>query len=84
MADSNTGYVEYLKQNGLEIHRKQSDNKDAVAEHLLSRKTPLVLVTNQVPAPPSKKAEETVCHMEHGANEACVAAAPKTRKKSTK
>lgn len=72
MEDSNSGYVEYLKQNGLEIYRKQSDNKVAVAEHLLSRKVPLTLVTNKVPTVTA----ETVC------NVACVA--PKQKKKITK
>jgi hypothetical protein len=83
MEDSNSGYVEYLKQHGLEIYRKQSDNRDAVAEHLLSRKVPLTLVTNKVPKVPPKPAAETVCGALHGANDVCVAA-PKQKKKITK
>ena len=83
MEDSNSGYVEYLKQHGLEIYRKQSDNRDAVAEHLLSRKVPLTLVTNKVPKAPPKPAAETACGVLHGANDVCVAA-PKQKKKITK
>lgn len=83
MEDSNSGYVEYLKQHGLEIYRKQSDNRDAVAEHLLSRKVPLTLVTNKVPKVPPKPAAETACNSLHGANDVCVAA-PKQKKKITR
>jgi len=83
MEDSNSGYVEYLKQYGLEIYRKQSDNKVAVEEHLLSRKVPLMLVTNKVPTATVKPPAETACNSYHGANDICLAA-PKQKKKSTK
>lgn len=70
MADSNAGYVEYLKQYGLEIHRKQQDNRDAVAKHLTSRDNHIVLVVH--PQPPVSQPQDTICGLSHGDAGPCV------------
>ncbi len=71
MADSNSGYVEYLKQHGLEIHRKQQDNADAVAKHLMSRDDPLVLVKHISTL--ALTDQDTVCGLSHGEVGPCLA-----------
>lgn len=72
MADLNTGYVEYLKQHGLEIYRKQEDNRAAIARHLMSRAPPLVLTTHKIPSVTVKSPEEASCGLAHAENESCM------------
>ncbi len=50
MADTNEGYMEFLKQNELSVLKKSSENKSRIEEQLKSRETPLVLVTTPVQA----------------------------------
>ena len=72
MADSNSGYVEYLKQYGLEIHRKHENNRDAVAHHLMSRNESFKLVMHKIPSAEVKPCEEVMCGLSHGENEVCM------------
>jgi hypothetical protein len=44
MADTNDGYIEYLKQNGLPISRKIQENRIVIEEYLASRYPPIKLV----------------------------------------
>jgi hypothetical protein len=71
LADTNETYVEYIKHFGLEISRKQCDNKATVADHLESRDTPTVLVNPPV-SRPSLPAEKAHCGHSHGQNEHCI------------
>lgn len=50
MADTNDGYIEYLKQNGLTTSRKISENKKYVQNHLESREPPYILLNTPVEA----------------------------------
>ena len=70
MSDSNQGYCEYLRQNGLDIERKQSDNRSAVQQHLLSQDPPLLLV-NPPAMIPVYSPEITHCKQMHGGNVHC-------------
>jgi hypothetical protein len=44
LADTNDGYIEYLKQHGLPISRKLQENRAQVEEDLASRNPPIKLV----------------------------------------
>lgn len=44
LADTNDGYIEYLKQHGLPISRKIQENRVQVQEDLASRNPPIKLV----------------------------------------
>jgi hypothetical protein len=71
MADTNEAYVEYCKHFGLEVSRKQSENKATVQAHLESRDTPTVLV-NPPSSRPCLSAEKAHCGQCHGYNEQCI------------
>jgi hypothetical protein len=71
MADTNSGYCEYLFQNNLKAERKLADNRDAVRKHLLSREDPMILV-NPPPLNPACPEASVECKMMHGGNEVCV------------
>ena len=80
MADSNQGYCEYLRQNGIEIEKKQSDNRSAVQDHLLSLEPPQLLVNPPVMNPMCSK-DATMCKEVHGDNVHCVPPPPPRRQK---
>jgi hypothetical protein len=85
MADSNQGYCEYLRQNGIEIEKKQSDNRSAVQDHLLSLEPPMLLVNPPATTPMCSK-DATLCKELHGDNMHCTLplAAPPPKKKKLK
>jgi hypothetical protein len=80
MADSNQGYCEYLRQNGLDIEKKQSDNRSAVQDHLLSLEPPLLLVNPPAMNPTCSK-DVVYCKEVHGDNVHCVPPPPPKKKK---
>ena len=70
MSNSSDGYMEYLKQNCLEVSRKAQENRYTIEKHLASRETPMKLVT---PIVPEKQVDcsSTECGIQHAGNEAC-------------
>jgi hypothetical protein len=69
ISDTNEGYVEFLKQNGMTISKKFQENKDSVYEHFASRN---IIVRN----PPVGKilcpVQDTICKIAHGDNHHCM------------
>jgi hypothetical protein len=73
MSNSVIGYMEYLRQNGVEVPKKITEIRSAVQKHLLSQDTPLLLV-NPPPMNPVCPVETTVCKKAHGDNMHCAKA----------
>jgi hypothetical protein len=80
MSNSVGAYMEYLRQNNVEIPKKISDIRSAVQTHLLEQDTPLVLV-NPLPLNPSCPVDATLCKKMHGENMHCVEPPPVQKKK---
>lgn len=68
MSNTNEGYVEYLRQNGLDTSKKPQENRSRVEKHLAPR---LKLVNPPVPKALCK-VEDTICRIPHADNEGCL------------
>ena len=75
MSDSNQGYCEYLRQNGLATDKKPAENRAAVQKHLLTQEQPLVLVNPPAMNPVCSK-EAVHCKEMHGDNVYCIPPPP--------
>jgi hypothetical protein len=81
IANKNSGYVEFLKQNELPISKKIQENRARIKEHLASREIPLEMVEPPKPLKPSMIKEKPPCGVKHGANEVCMPRVLKLKKK---
>jgi hypothetical protein len=81
IANKNSGYIEFLKQNSLPSSKKTHENQAQVRKHFASREPSLEMVEPPKPLKPSIAKERTSCKTKHGANEVCMSRVLKLKKK---
>jgi hypothetical protein len=69
IANTNEGYLEFLKQNNLPISKKPQENKDTVHDHFASRN---ITVRNPPVGKITCLPQDTCCKIAHGDNEHCM------------